>query len=360
MKTVAFFIDNLTRSGTELQVKGLIEHLPESINPILITIKPSDPELIPSNCHHVYIPLPKLLSMHGVKQIAAITKLLKKHKVDVVQCYFQDATIVGLIAAIAANIQLKIVCFRDLGFWITQPHKILLRVLYAFANRFIVNADIVARFFSTQFRLPMNKFTVIRNGIDAHQLPFNPLRPPTRVAIVGNMTRQVKRIDLFISAAALLKKTYPNLSWHVIGDGHLKAELHQQADELNVSDKVIFAGRISDIPQYLQAIDIGVICSDSEGLSNAIIEYMFSGVTVVATRVGGNPELIEQGSTGWLVEPNDAAALANAIAYFIEHPEERAACTYKARAFVETHYSWERCVEQHLRLYEQSLPSQPR
>lgn len=355
MKTLAIFIDSLTSSGTELQVKGLIEHLPSDVRPILFTIKPSDSHLIPSGCEHVYLPLTKIFSLSGLKHINVVTQMLKQYKVDIVQCYFPDSTIIGMICARLANVKLKIVCFRDMGFWITSKQKLALKPLYRFADLFIANADVVAKFFANEFQLPHYKFRVIRNGVDPTQLPFKQPREPVAIGILGNMTREVKRIDLFISAAALLKKRYPELSWHVIGDGHLKSQLALQAKQLNVDEKIIFAGRVSPAAEYLKNIDIGIICSDSEGLSNAIIEYMFTGVTVVATSVGGNPELVTHGKTGLLVPPKDAKALASAIESLIQNPDARISMTYKARDFVECEYSWNHCVKSHLEIYNKSI-----
>src|SRR5690606_13690776 len=98
---------------------------------------------------------------------------------------------------------------------------------------------------------------------------------------------------------------------------------------------------------YLERLDIGVICSDSEGLSNAILEYMFKGVATVATAVGGNPELIEDGVSGLLVPPDNANALADALTRLIENYTLRATLATQARTKVEAEYGWEKCLVDH-------------
>src|SRR5690606_19591897 len=160
-------------------------------------------------------------------------------------------------------------------------------------------ADLVKKYFSGTFALDASKIEVIRNGVDVESLAFIRHRGSvTDIGIVGNVNREVKRTDLFIRAAVLVAQNYPGVRWHVIGDGPLRGGLESLARELGIADKVIFAGRISDVPGYLDRIQIGVLCSDSEGLSNALIEYMFKGAVPVVTAVGGNPELVSDGVTG--------------------------------------------------------------
>lgn len=351
---LAICIDSLTRSGTELQVKGLIEAFENTaVHPILITLKPSDKDLIPKNCTHFYLPLTKILSIDGIKAVFKLSSFLRKNNVDVIQCYFQDASIIGIIAARIARVNTKIVCFRDLGFWLTKKQKTVLNIIYKSADYFICNANMVAGFYQKEFNLPSDKMKVIRNGINIENLPYKSLKETTDIGIVGNMTRQVKRIDLFIKAAALLYKKYPYLTWHIVGDGYLRDELEALAKDLNVFSAIKFTGRINNVPEYLTTLDIGVISSDSEGLSNAIIEYMFTGTSVVATAVGGTPELIEHKKTGILVPPNDAAALAKGIEYFLINEEDRKTMTLAARHFVQRDYSWALCIDQHIEIYSQ-------
>ena len=171
------------------------------------------------------------------------------------------------------------------------------------------------------------------------------------IALVANLNRRVKRADLFLEAASRIAATHPEVTWHLVGDGELRAEYEQLAERLGVSNRTVFSGRVVDVPKYLERINIGVICSDSEGFSNAILEYMLNGCTVVATNVGGNPEVVRHGETGVLVEPRDAAALASAITALVEDPAERLRLACSAHETVVRDFSWPRCVEQHESMY---------
>jgi glycosyltransferase involved in cell wall biosynthesis len=196
---------------------------------------------------------------------------------------------------------------------------------------------------------------VIRNGVDRDALPFvSHEGPVTDVGVVGNMTREVKRIDLFIRAAAVVARRYPDIRWHIIGDGHLRGGLEMLAAGLGVRDKLVFSGRVTDVAGYLGRLQVGVVCSDSEGLSNALIEYMFRGVVSIATAVGGNPELIRDGETGVLVPPGDADALAAALVRVIESPGLRQRLARAARAEIDQSCSWQRCLTEHDGIYRKA------
>lgn len=354
---ILFCIDNLLRGGTELQLIGLIERLdPAKYTPYLLTIRPSDPQLTPKNCHHLAWSVPKLFSVGGLRSLLQLVSWLRSEKIDVVQTFFQDSTLFAGTAAILAQTPARIACFRDLGFWYSKKQALLLKLIYKRMTGFICNADIVRQHFIQLFQLPEHKLHVLRNGIQVDSLAFiDHGQACATIGIVGNMTRQVKRTDLFIKAAAIVHQQYPDRQWHILGDGHLRAELEQLAISLGVHQQIHFAGRIDDVAGYLEKLDAGVICSDSEGLSNALLEYMFKGVAAVATNVGGNPELIDDGKTGLLVPPNDEQALANALLALIEDGSLKQRLAHNARQKVEQEYSWDICLKAHDNFYRSML-----
>lgn len=354
---ILFCIDKLLRGGTELQLAGLIEHLdPAQYQVYLLTIKPSPPELTPGNCTHLAWNVPKLFSPSGIAALIRLVRFLRAEKIDIVQTFFQDSTLFAGIAAFIARIRVRIACFRDLGFWLTPKQKFALGYIYKTMSGFICNADIVRGHFSNVFNLSPEKMQVIRNGVDVASLAYVEHPGPCQhIGIVGNMTRPVKRTDLFIKAAGIVNRVHPNITWHILGDGHLRPELEQLAKDNDVFNRIIFAGRIDNIPEYLEKLEIGVICSDSEGLSNALIEYMFKGVASVATDVGGNPELIKHEETGLLVPPDKAPALAEAITRLIEQIPLRQQLARKARVKIANEYSWDHCIKMHTWFYNQLL-----
>lgn len=350
---ILFAIDSLVRGGTELQLAGLIERLDrERFEPWLLTIRETDANLVPRGCRHLQWMVPSLASPQGIRACVKLSRILRDQDISVVQTYFQDSTLLAGIGAWLARVPVRIACFRDMGFWRTGLQDLSMRLACGRMTDFIANAGVVRDRFVQTLRIDAREFHVIPNGVDVDALPFIPHAGcVTDIGIVGNMTRRVKRLDLFIRAAAILSPMWPQVRWHVIGDGELLPGIRALAHELGVGERVVFAGRVSDVADYLGRLQIGVLCSDSEGLSNAVIEYMLRGAAVVATAVGGNTELIRDGFNGLLVPAGDPAALAAAIRRVVEDDGLRHRLADAARADAEASYGWARCVAAHQDLW---------
>lgn len=356
-RKILFCIDCLVRGGTELQLIGLIERLDrEKYEPYLLTLKETDNSLLPNDCQHIEWSVPKLFSLSGLQHLIKLTQWLRKENISIVQCYFQDSTLLAGVSSWLARTPVRVACFRDMAFWNNNKLELVIGKVYQMMTGYIANANAVSEHFVEHFNLPKLKMTVLPNGINVEKLTFVEHKPIiTDVCIVGNMTRKVKRTDLFIAAAAIVAKDYPDIKWHIVGDGHLKASLQEQGQKLGIADKLIFAGRVSNVEQYIENMQIGVICSDSEGLSNAILEYMLKGSICIATNVGGNPELIIDDETGCIVPPNNAEMIAKKILYLIKSPNKYKALALNARKMIESQYNWKVCVDEHMSYYDNAL-----
>jgi glycosyltransferase involved in cell wall biosynthesis len=182
--------------------------------------------------------------------------------------------------------------------------------------------------------VPAEKVRVIRNGIVADP-PHSDraamraeLGIPADAPVVGalSMLRAEKALDVLIDAAALLAQKHPALTVLIVGGPasnrpEVADELRALADARGVADTVRFLGLRGDATDVLTAFDVAVLCSDREAGPLAILEYMEAAKPVVATRVGGIPEIVEDGQTGILVEPRDPMALAEAISALLEDRE---------------------------------------
>ena len=353
---VLYCIDALHNGGTELQLLGLLERLDRRrVRPLLCTLRPSS-LAPPADVEHLYLPTPRLLAPGGWRSVRRLAAWLREREVRIVQTFFQDATVVGLAAARRAGVPVRLVSFRDLGFWRTRAQSWLMRRVEPWATGFLANSAAVRDAACRADGLDPARFRVIPNGIDTDRYRFvDHTEPRPDVAVVGNLNRRVKRQDLFLAAAARLADRYPGVRWHLVGDGELRPAYERRARQLGLGERVVFAGRVDDMNGYLARIGIGVNCSDTEGLSNAVLEYMLCGCAVVATAAGGNREVVRDGETGLLVPPGDASALAAAVAGLLDDPARRRGLARAAAAAVRERFAWERCVEAHHVYYAEVL-----
>jgi glycosyltransferase involved in cell wall biosynthesis len=147
------------------------------------------------------------------------------------------------------------------------------------------------------------------------------IEPGAPVIGVVGLLRPQKAHHVLLRATALLAREWPSIQVLLVGDGPERAALERLAREFGVQDKVRFLGYRPDVPDVLRALNIAVCCSDFEGSPAAVLEYMDAGLPVVATSVGGIPDLIEPGLHGLLVPAGDSGALAEALAELLRDPE---------------------------------------
>jgi len=171
-----------------------------------------------------------------------------------------------------------------------------------------------------------------------------------------------KRFDLFISALGRLQSAVGGgvRGW-VVGptqDRHLKTELEAQTASLGLRpEQFRFLGVVSNMGRLYQQADICVLTSDVEGTPNVLLEAMAAGLPVVATRVGGVPDIVRHGDTGVLFERDDLDGLTAALTDLISHPSRRKQLSQHARNYIEDHHSLERLPSQLQQLYLRALPS---
>jgi glycosyltransferase involved in cell wall biosynthesis len=215
--------------------------------------------------------------------------------------------------------------------------------------------------------VPAHKITVIHNGIDLAPYQLNSrldglvarrewdLSPDQKV--VGTVGRLVpiKGYDIFLQAAAKIAAYAADTMFLMIGEGPCEEELKEQARELGLQDRVIFAGHRKDIPRLFRAMDLFVISSFSEGGPIVLLEAMASEVPVVATRVGGVPEVLVDKVNGLMVEPHNSLDLADKVIHLLKAPELGDQFRQAGLATVHSEFTQERVTEKTEQLYEQII-----
>jgi len=170
--------------------------------------------------------------------------------------------------------------------------------------------------------------------------------------MIANFNFEIKGHRYFMEAAKSVLEKVPDVEFLLIGDGPLRSKYEEMARSLGVEKKVCFLGRRNDIPSILSVLSVSVLSSISEGLSNVVLESMAAGRPVVATRVGGNPELVINGTTGYLVPPADSEALTEAVVALLKNPAKARSMGVAGKKLVEEKFTVEAMVKGYENLYQ--------
>ena len=364
---IAYIIDELNIGGTENQLVDTIELLDKKqFEILLICLRPSQYfSRITMQCEKISLNVSSLISINGVLAFFSLISYLRKHEINIVQTYFFDANVFGILAAKLGSVKKIISCRRDMGFWYTPKLLFVLKRLNKIADRFLVNSYAIKENIAKYEFIPDHKIDVIYNGIDftqfqkkydaatvKNELGIN--HGESVVGIVANLNRKVKRVDLFIHAGKNVLQKKGNVSFVIIGDGHLRHDLEECSTHLGIKHKIFFIGQKESIQPYLSVFDIGVICSDSEGFSNSIIEYAASGVPVIATDTGGNHELLRTGDLGCLVPVGNSEKLSECILELLSDKSKMATISSNAKK-VAREYAWEVKIKEIEQYYRKIL-----
>ena len=234
------------------------------------------------------------------------------------------------------------------------------RALAPLVHQFVAVSTDLRRWLIEDVRVSAEKVTAIHNGVDLSRFGRDGrlesrvrLSLPAQPAIVGTVGRldPVKDQAGLIRAFAQVRARHPQALLVVAGDGPCRGELERVAAELGQRDHVRLLGNRDDVPGIMAALDVFVLPSIAEGISNTILEAMATGLPVVATRVGGNPELVEDAVGGALVPRSDPGALAAAIGAYIGDADLRRRHGQASRQRAIGHFSLERMAQSYTNLY---------
>jgi glycosyltransferase involved in cell wall biosynthesis len=234
--------------------------------------------------------------------------------------------------------------------WYHRLFPIVLRFVSRHFDGIVTNGQEIKRWVSHREWVPPEKIQVIPNGTAPPSLPdrvpelFERHPASVWIGIVANLT-PIKRIDVFLRALQLLAEQRPDIPFQalVLGEGPEREALFALASERKIAERVHFPGAVRDVSPFLHRFDIGVLCSDREGFSNSVLEYMAHSLPVVVTAVGGNIDLVDP-SIGFCVPPGDSNALAESLIRLADDPSLRAQLGKAGREKVKTLYSWERSM----------------
>jgi glycosyltransferase involved in cell wall biosynthesis len=319
---IAYLIDFFgTGGGTENQLALLLKHLDRScFTPYLFTLRPKEVSAgLDLNCPVEHLGVRSLLSWKALRALRRFRRFLKQNHIDILQLFFIDSNIFGILAGKPAAVPVIIVSRRDMGWWYHQKRRHLTNILNRLADYCLANSYAVKAAVNRMETIPAERTEVIYNGVTEGKQYNSPLLSKESlgipadapvVGIVANL-KPIKRIDRFLRAASLLKRA--DSHFIILGSGNREDSLKELAAELGLSSRIHFHHTVDQARAFIALFDVGVLTSESEGLSNALIEYAMAGVPAVAFDTGGNKEVIADGRTGFLVPAFDEAKLAERI-----------------------------------------------
>lgn len=311
----------------------------------------------------VGLPTEALRMRHELDLVAAwqLGRYLRRQQVEILHMHTPHAHTIGLLACQLAP-QVRLVVSRRSDF--APARNWLSRYKYAHAGvQYVAVSDAVRRVLITS-GVPARRVQTVHSGIDLQRfvaIQAAPLLFPTGRRIIGTVGHLAgqKGHRYLLEAMALLTREEPQLGVVIAGDGALRADLEAQAAALGITAHVCFTGFRRDILALMQSFEIFVFSSYLEGLGTAVLDAMALGKPVVATRVGGIPEAVQDGITGLLVPPRDPQALADAVRYLLCHPAHAKAFGGAGRKRVEHYFTVERMVYSILQVYERVLADAP-
>lgn len=312
----------------------------------------------------------RIYGFRGLKKGIKFAKFLKNEEIDVLMTYHFGSDIWGTFFGKWAGVPCIISNRRDAGFWKKRSHVLFYRILDRWVNKIIVVSKDIRNIVLREEKVDPEKTDVIYNGIDLNRFNGgadgtsmrNELGIPADAQVIGCVGnfRSVKGHKYLIEAAKTIIEKFPKIYVILIGgkgmkERGLKSELENMTNDFGLHDNVRFLGLRKDIPELLKVVDICVLPSLSEGLSNTLLEYMAAEKPIVATNVGGNPEVISDRINGMLVNKADARDLADKLIYLLENRNECERLSSKARDDVAQRFSIARMVGQYENLLKDPL-----
>lgn len=307
------------------------------------------------------VPMP---SEWNLAAIRTLTRILKRGRIQILHMHSSHACSLGGWAARLARVPVRIIS-RRVDFSVRSNP--LRKMKYEWGVDRIVAISEGVRKVLVQDGLDPEKIEVIRSGIEPSR--FDPNYPPTEARrefaipdnapVVGCVAHFAdhKGHRYLIEAAARVVRSEPAVRFLLVGDGELKSDIERQINSLNMDRSVILTGFRSDIPRILAAMDIVTLASHKEGLGTSLLDAMAMARPVVATRVGGIPEMIQDGLNGILVSPKDPERLAEALIRLIRDEPARRRMGEAGRARVQSEFSAEAMARATEALYRRVMES---
>lgn len=306
-----------------------------------------------------------LKGFKGFTQLPKLISFIKNNKVDIIHAHGARVNLWGSFASLLTGVPI-IATEHNIDLWRINNH--LFNGLDRFSakiNKCRVGVSQAVCAMLRKQGVRADKIVCIENGIDVERFNITVdisdekagLGIPDSAKVIGAVGRLVeqKGHKYLIEAFKIIEDQFSNVRLMIVGDGPLEYTLKEQVKDLGLEGKVIFAGQREDIPYLLAAMDIFVLPSITEGLPLVLLEAMAAGKPVIASRISGIPEVIEDGVDGVLVEPANADVLASAIKNLLSDSSRSVRMAALANNKVNDKYTAKNMLKRYQALYERIL-----
>ena len=370
-RKVFYLLDSLNVGGTETQAVELALRIPEAGYEVTLgCLRARGPLLERLQGSQVAVrefhPEGGIDSPAGFYQLLRLSWFLRRKKFDIVHTHDLWSNLIGVPAARLAGVRAIVSSRRDLANfdWYQSKRRGWLRRIQNLGGAVLANATPIRDALIAEDGFKPEKLRVIHNGVDIDRFQtsgderdqlFPGVGKGKLIVLVGNMHTDIKGHPWLIASAPAVVDEFPTARFVLAGDGEQRPRFEEQVAKLGLEQNFLFLGRRTDIPKLLACCDIAVLPSRAEGLPNAILEYMAAGLPTIASRVGGNAELIEDGVTGLLVPSEDSAALSDALLALLRDPGLARRMAQNGHEFTIRNFSFERLVREVDELYSELL-----
>lgn len=321
---VMYLAHTFAVGGAEEMVLNLVRHLPARFEPMVCCIHDLGP--IGEEIRAAGVPVTVLGLSPGLRRpwdVVRLQQFLSEAKPRIVHTFLLTASVYGRLAAMLAGVPIVIGTEVNIYERKRPAHALAERLLMQGTSTVVASAESVRQFYIRQVHANPAKVEVIYNAVDWSQLKTTRGREEMRVSlevpldrpaagVIARLTEQKGHVHLFEALART--PGLADLFLIVVGDGDLRHSLEQRAAALGIAGRVRFLGARRDLGDLLNAVDLFVLPSLWEGLPLSLVLAMGAGLPVVATRVAGLPEVVDDERTGLLVPPGDSRALGAALA----------------------------------------------
>lgn len=352
---VAIFVTSFDPGGTERQMSELVRRLDRArfeVHAACLHRRGAWLERVEPHVASIgEFPISAFPRPSTAHQMFRFARWCRSRGIAVLQTCDYYTNIFGMAAGALAGVPLRIASRRDINPGRTRAQLAVQAASYRLAHRIVANSK-AAGDAVVEEGLDLRRILVIPNGVDAEAYAVERHPRTVRAIITVANLRAEKRHDVLLNAAQQLLAAGHDLHFQIVGDGPLRETLERDVAARNLSGRVSFLGHRDDVPALLAAADAYVLCSDSEAFPNGVLEAMAAGLPVVATAVGGLPNLVTHGTTGVLVSPGDPRALAEAIDGLVRDEHQAWRIGHEAQQQVRAGYSFDAMVRGFEALYE--------